>query len=203
MSELIFAPPRLLTPETARALRGRELVLFGAGPRADMRAAAATLGLADVPAVVEGGAAIVLPRAVRGRFACLNGPAWVADGDEAVVEIGRPLSAWSAELAKVRDWVRDAFPIDATGREYTAAAEPPGDEIVRKLEAYAARQDVRLSRVDGAWLLHARFGRAQAFHQLVEYYRGLGFAGATVACGLDEAAPADRIVGSVDEFLAG
>lgn len=205
MSDLIFAPPRLLSPETVRALRGRgaEIVLFGAGSRAEMRPVAASLGLADAPAVVEGGAAIVLPRAARSRFACLNGPAWVADGDEAVVEIGRPLESWSAELGRVRDWAREAYAIDTRGREYSASVAVHGDEPVRRLEAFAARQDVRLSRVDDAWLLHARFGRTEAFRQVVEYFRGLGDPCATLSCALEDVAPADRIVESLDEFLAG
>lgn len=205
MSDLVFAPPRLLSPAAVRALRGRgaDIVLFGAGTRADLRAAAAAVGLPDAPAVVEGGAAILLPRTARARFSCLNGPAWIADGDEAVVQIGRPIEDWKHGLDKLRAWAREAFVIDVRGREYSAAVDVAGEDAARKLDAFAGRQDVRLSFVDGAWLLHARFGRTEAFRQIVEYYRGVGAAARTVAVGLADAAPADRCVGSVDEFLAG
>jgi hypothetical protein len=203
--ELLLAPPRLLTPALVSALarRAGAVVPAGADARGPMRAAAAALGLADAPAILEGGAAILLPRAARPAFACLPGPAWIAEGDVALIPIGAPLSAWTPALQNARAWLGAAAAVETDAREYSALVRPAraDPDLWRKLEAHAARLDLRLSRVEEQWLLHARFGAAAAFRHVRQAYAARAPDLRTIACGLGELAPADACFGTVEAFL--
>jgi predicted mannosyl-3-phosphoglycerate phosphatase (HAD superfamily) len=205
VTDLLFAPAGRLNAEVVGRLSaaGVHLVLVGPQTRGEMRDLAARLGVIGRPAIIEGGAAIQLPRQARAAFACIDGPAWVAAGDEAVIEIGRPLCDWNGGLARVRQWAGEAFTIEDAGREYSATVgfRNETDDVANKLEAFAARQDVRLSRVSETWLLHGRFGHAAASQQLVTLYSKLVPDLRTLAYGLGELVAADRALDSIEEIL--
>lgn len=195
MTDLVFASPSRLS-----AVGGdRMIILVGPHSRTEMRREAARLGIIGRPAIVEGGAAIQIPRDARAAFACLDGPAWIAAGDEAVIELGRPLSDWNDGLQKVRQWGAASFSLSCDGREYSAVVDFHSD-VSAKLESFAARQDVRLTRVEQTWLLHARFGRSAAFHQLKQFYAKLHPDLRTFACGVGDLAVADVAINSIEEI---
>ena len=204
--DLLFVRARSLTEERVRALRERDtlIVPVGAMARPAMRELAASLGLAGAPAIVAGGPALQLPRSTLNVFACLNGPAWLADGDEAVLAFSEPLEEWSDKLENVRSWAKEAFTLDAAGREYSVCVSfrTETDSLTTKLEAYAARQDIRLTRIDDTWLLHARFGRTAAVRQIIDYHTQRDALVSVFCCGLGDLAPSDSTILSIEDFLS-
>jgi hypothetical protein len=195
VTDLLFVSPAHLP----RIPGDMVVVLVGPQTRSEMRREAARLGVIGHPAVVEGGAAIQIPRQARAALACLDGPAWVAAGDEAIIELGRPLRDWIDGLDTIAQWGGEAISIARDGREYSAVVDFHSD-ISAKLEPFAARQDVRLSRIGPMWLLHARFGRAAACQQLKELYARLYPGLRTFACGVDDLAAADATINSIEEI---